>query len=156
MFDIALRDDSSSPLYVLARVSKHGTERVCISAPFLLTAVSMERGFSFDRSGQVKAIEFARASFNRSFSFTKSKAIQAATPRYQKAQLASAEAAASGLSNRQVIEELRARDSQLHKQYGSQRNPSQRIAYRDALACALLKRGLLVGMQDRTGRLFVH
>ena len=156
MFKEALKDDSSSPLYLLVNVPKYGKRDVCVQAPFLLTAISLEHGFAFDRVGVRQAVEFALRSFGKPLHFSDTKAEQVVKPRYGQEQLMKAERFLAVFRKDEISKELGASGSRLHAFYAGQRDASARIAYRDALACVMLNRGILVGVQDRTGRLFIR
>lgn len=155
MFNKALSDNSTSPLYILISVPKYGRDDICISAPFLLGTIAMDRELAYDREGEKKQIELAKANFGKAFSFSSSKALANVKPRYGQDQLAAAVRFAGNLSDEEIVRQLRSADSPLHQLYARNPDPSRGTAYRDALACILLKRGILVGIQDRTGWLFV-
>lgn len=155
MFKRALNDNSTSPLYILINVPKYGKDDICIAAPFLLGAIAIDRGLDYDSEGKKKQIGLAEANFGRAFSFSSSKALANIKPRYRQDQLAAVVRFAGNLSDKEIVKQLRSSKSPLHELYARYPDPSRWMAYRDALACILLKRGILVGIQDITGRLFV-
>lgn len=155
MFNKAINDNSTAPLYILINVPKYGKDDICVPAPFLLGAIAMDRNLAYDREGEKKQIELAEANFGQAFSFSSSKALANVKPRYGQDQLAAAVRFAGNLSDEEIVRQLRSVDSPLHQLYARYPDASRQMAYRDALACILLKRGILVGIQDISGMLFV-
>lgn len=155
MFNKAINEKSTSPLYILINVPKYGKDDICISAPFLLGAIAMDRNLAYDREGEKKQIELAEANFGQAFSFSSSKALANIKPRYRQDQLAAVARFAGNLSDKEIVKQLRSAESPLHQLYARYPDASRQMAYRDALACILLKRGILVGIQDISGMLFV-
>jgi len=156
MFKTALKEDSTSSLYVLVSIPKSGNQAISMDSQIFLTAIIYEHGFAFDRAGWKQAIGFAMANFGKPFYFSDARALDCVKPRHGQAELKKAESLLAGMRKGDIIKELRATDSSLHNFYTDHRNASVSIAYKHAIAHVLLKRGILVGTQCRTGRLFVR
>ena len=155
MFKTALKEDSTSSLYVLVNIPKYGNQAISIDSQIFLTAIIFEHGFASDRAGRKQAIGFAMANFGKPFYFLDARALENVKPRYGQAELKKAESLVAGMRKGDIIKKLRATDSSLHNFYNDYRDASASMAHQDALAHVLLKRGILVGTQCRTGSLFV-
>ncbi len=155
MFTMALSETGTSPLYVL--ISIRGTDsvfhEVCTLAPFVLGALHTEYNIPYDVAAERKAKRLATDAKDRKFTFTHSKAIANVLPRYSANQLREVSPVLMKYSRQELIAQLHKQGSPLQQLY-IHRQGKRGIAYRDAIACVLLRRGVSVGVADRTGSLF--
>ena len=147
MYRRALENESTAPSYVLVslRDDVAGSERlVCVPAPFLLGAIHFEYHFGFDAAGSRQALALALKQPDRLFSFTDPRARANVQPRYSPEVLSQTRERLSTVSDAQLREEAR-----------KQAFDGFNAADRDAVAHVLLERGILVGIADRTGRIYL-
>lgn len=179
MYWRALAETSTSPLYVLVTIAnKPGNgELVCIPAPFLLGAIHREFRLDYDKAGEGSALGIAEVQVGRSFLFSRQEALANVQPRYTREILAEVRTLLGGLSYGELLEQAKARpkidkthmdaDSINRAIRRAQRCPLQEIyrsktaplafaAYRDAVAHVLLEHGILVGISDIPGDLYVQ
>jgi hypothetical protein len=147
-FAAAIRDDSTSPVYVLITVvdDTTGLARTgCTKGSFVLGAIHMEYGLAYDAEGVANARSMALTNASHVFHFSKPEALTNVAFRYSPHDMEMA---------RQLIQPLT--DQQLREGF-SVRGELQAFsdAVQDARACALIERGLWVRMADRTGELLL-
>src|SRR5215472_11334970 len=84
MYQYALNDNSTAPLYVLVslRENKGDVRQICIPAPDLLGAIHTQEHIDYDPAGQQKALDFAFKQYGKVFSFTDPKARRNVQPFY--------------------------------------------------------------------------
>ena len=161
---------TTAPLFVLVtlRDPSSGAERVAaMPGPFLLRAIETEYRLRLRRTTsrddiykalaeqQQKEVQIALAQPNRIFVFRNRKARSNVEPGYSPAILTEVRHALIGRSRNEIVAAARANQSWLHQIYDSRHDPVQRLAYRDAVAHALLERGILVGHGDYINGLYV-
>lgn len=158
MYRRALAEQSTAPLFALITLHdlKTGSDRlVCIPAPFLLGAIASEYHIDYDEAGSRKQFQIAVFQPERKFTFRNSNARRNAQPTYTPEILAHVRQLLADKSSGELRKEARATDTPLHKLYRSKTNWAHAAAYRDAIAHILLERGILAGVADRTGGLYV-
>jgi hypothetical protein len=161
---------TTAPLFVLITVrdAHTGAEReAAVPGPFLLGAIETEYHLKLRKTTshqdiyktlaeqQQKELEIALAQPNRVFVFRVRKARKNVEPGYTPSILQEARSALASKSRKKILAAARANDSWVHRIYESRQDPIQRLAYRDAVAHALLERGILVGHGDYTNGLYV-
>ncbi len=161
---------TTTPLFVLItlRDPKNGTQReVAIVGPFLLGAIEDEYHIKVRKTGsfegdvaavekaQKREVQIALSQPNRTFVFRNHAARRNVEPRYTPAILQEVRNAFKGKSPREILSAARATRSWLHDIYDSKDDAVRRLAYRDAVAHALLERGILVGEGDVIDGLYV-
>jgi hypothetical protein len=160
---------TTAPLFVLItlRDPSSGAERAAaVPGPFLLGAIETEyqvllRKTSRTHIGealteqQQKEVQIALAHPNRVFTFRNRRARNNVEPRYTPAMLGEVQRVLATKSRKEILAAARADQSWLHQIYDSRRDPVQRLAYRDAVAHALLEHGILVGEGDYSDGLYV-
>ena len=147
-FEAAVRDNSTSPVYVLITVVDDTTGQTktgCTTANLLLGAIHMEYGLPYDQAAVASAEDMALANSRHVFHFSKADALNNVAFHYSPQDMEAAH---------QLIQPLS--DEQLHKAF-SQRGELQAMSWatRDARACALIERGLWVRVADMTGSLLL-
>jgi hypothetical protein len=163
MFRRALREaDSTSPLYLLFTLDDPvaRTRRV-VSTPAsgLLGAIHFEYHLDFDTAGVNQAARIAASQPRREFAFRSRKALHNIRPYYSEAILADVRHQLASRTNAQLM-----RDGMLYTEHPhytldeiyNKRDRDSYNAYRGATAHVLLERGILVGMDDRTGLLYTQ
>lgn len=158
MFVRAVRENSTSPLFVLIvlRDSSTGVDRrICTAAPFLLGAIHIESNIPYTDMGEKEARRVALDHRDKAWSFTNPKALENVRPRYTSADLAKVRKQMVTLRRPELEAQLRSPDSQLHRIYKEHDRRTHDGSYRDAVAHVLLEQGVLVGLADRTGRLYL-
>ena len=155
-FEAAIHNYSTAPSYVLITVvdARSATARsTCTTANLLLGALHREYDLEFDAAGQYKAEQFALANKSHSFRFTRQQAIDNVPLYFSDSDLAYVREKLQALSTSQLREGFSA-TGELHQLY--QAGPLERHkAYRDAVACFLIERGLSPGTSDRSDRLWI-
>jgi hypothetical protein len=161
---------TTAPRFVLItlRDPSSGAERAAaIPGPFLLGAIETEYHLKIRKTTshddiykalaelQQKEVQIALSQPNRVFMFRNRRARNSVEPRYTAVVLAEVRRALSGRSRKELVRAARANQSWLHRIYESRRGAIESFAYRDAVAHALLERGILVGHGDYTGGLYV-
>lgn len=155
MYEKALANYSTAPLFVLVKVrSSEAAEGrvVCIVAPFLLGAIGREYGGA-------KQQKIALSS-NRTFTFKNPAAYENVQPRYTPEILEEARRLIKSKSREDLIQGLKPTGNganeggSLHSFYKPLKGERYAV-YRDALAHALLERGILVGQGDPVGSLYL-
>lgn len=146
-FESALRNDSTSPSYVMISVidAKATSMRtVCTIASVLLGAIHREYDLPYDLQGRAKAVEIALSIPTHVFRFTKQTAIDN-IPVTSAADVDAARAAFSSLSDVELKTMFSSLDS---------RRPAN--LSRDATACVLIERGFSPRMADRSAQVYVE
>jgi hypothetical protein len=126
----------------------------------IVEAVAVEKGWTYATSGPGKATGFAIRHWNRPFVFEHGNARAKVQARYTAKQLADVRAAFAHFKNAELRAQLRVASrrhnfeqaTELRQMYAGHNTP---IAYasREAVAHALLERGILVANDERTGYL---
>lgn len=151
MFRRALRENSTAPLFVLISVNN---TRTCTLAPFLLGAVQVERKLPYGKNGAREAIAIAMGTPERAFSFSNPKALSKVKREYSDHQLRDVRAKLANFTRSELKSQVKMNGSSLQSIY-SQRSHPTRQAYKYAVAHVLLENGILVGIADRTGALYL-
>jgi len=161
---------TTAPLFVLItlRDPTSGAERAAaVPGPFLLGAIATEYRLKLRKTishqdiyralaeQQQQELQIALSRPDRVFCFRNRKARNNVEPRYTPAMLAEIQRALVGKTRVEILAAARANESWLHQLYDSRRDAVQRLAYRDAVAHALLERGILVGHGDYVNGLYV-
>ncbi|HYR23749.1 MAG TPA: hypothetical protein VEP30_12590 [Chthoniobacterales bacterium] len=156
MYRRAILDgDSTSPLYLLFTLhdAKTGKDRVvCTLGSGLVGAIHFERHLDFDSPSHKKAKAIALSQPHR-FSFTNREALHTVELGYSEAMLNDFRSRLAKMSRSQLIAAVESHELDGLYKIG----PTSRWNTRqEALAHALLERGVLVGKADITGGLFVE
>jgi hypothetical protein len=163
---------TAGPLYIIItlRDPRRGTERTAaIPGPFLFGAITLEYHLPFPDPEhppknddeiraklQRKELRIALSNPDRVFVFRNPLARKNVEPRYTPEIFAKVRHQLSSRSRGEIIAAVRANESWLHRLYISKRNWAELRAYKDAVAHALLERGILVGQEDDySGKLYV-
>lgn len=149
-YEAAIRNQSTSPSYVLISVADDETGQqnpVCTTANFLLGAIHQEYGLGYGPADSSKAIEIALGNHQHTFRFHQKAAMDNIRPQYSKNELAAAQALLAPLST----DALRAKFSSLDSKF---RFPTDGYN-RDAVACALVERGLSPRLSDLSGQVYI-
>lgn len=149
-YEAALRVIFSSPAYVLVRVVDDNTgqsKKICTTANFLLGAIHLEHGLGYSSGDISKGVEIALASPDHTFRFHKQAALANIPLRYSDDDLA----AARMLLAPRSTDELKIEFSSLFRE---SRLPTDGYK-KDAIACALLERGLSPKLSDIGGQVYV-
>lgn len=161
---------TSAPLYVLItlRDPSSGAERAAaIPGSFLLGAIQTEYHLKLRKTTsdddiskalteqQKKEVQIALSQPNRVFVFRNRRARNNVEPRYTPVMLAEVRRILASRSRKEIFAAARSNKSWLHRIYESEKGAMDSFAYRDAVAHALLERGILVGQGDIPGGLYV-
>ena len=161
---------TSAPLFVLITLrdpSSDGERAAAIPGSLLLGAIQTEYHLKLRKTTshgdigkalaeqQQKEVQIAMSQPNRVFVFRNRRARNNVEPRYTPAILNEVRRTLGSMSRREIIAAARANQSWLHRVYESKRDAMQSFAYRDAIAHALLERGILVGHGDVASGLYV-
>ena len=161
---------TTAPLFVLItlRDARTGAEReAAIPGPFLLGAIESEYHVRMRKTTshqdvykalaeqQQKEVQIALSQPNRTFVFRNRRARNNVEPRYTRATLTEVRRVLAGRNRKEILAAATANESWLHCIYESKKGAMDSFAYRDAVAHALLERGILVGHGDVTGGLYV-
>jgi hypothetical protein len=122
---------------------------ICTSAAGLLGAIHLQYNLDFDDAGRNRALQIALANKQRLFTFRNKRAFDTIKPEYTCPQLAEVRRALGKSSRSELKRQLNVSGSRLHSLYML---PS-RFVFRDAVAHALLERGIAVGLDDLTAKL---
>lgn len=145
-FATALRDNSTSPYFVLITVvdDTTGQSRTgCTTANLLLGALHIEHDLAFNPEGATNALNLALANTSHVFHFSKPKAVANMPVEYSPRDMEEARKLIRPLDNQQLHERFSMRGDL--QAWGN--------APKFARACALIERGLSVRMADRSGDL---
>jgi hypothetical protein len=149
-FEAAIHNRSTSQSFVLITVVNDATGQAttgCTMAPFLLGAIHMEHGLAFDEAGNTNAVNMAIATANHVFHFSRPDALENVSFRYSPAELEAARRRVQPLTDQQLREGLAV--------YRGSLQPTALGGAREALACALVERGLSVRLADRSGEVIL-
>ena len=162
----------AGPLYIIItlRDPSRGTERTAaIAGPFLFGAIDFEyhlpvtdpehppkNDAEITAKRQRKELQIALSQPNRTFIFRNQQARQNVAPRYTPEIFAKVRHQLSFRSRGEIIAAVHAKKSWLHRLYLSKPNWAELQAYKDAVAHALLERGILVGQEDEySGKIYI-
>lgn len=155
MFVRALKDETTSPPFVLVSIqSKGGQRMVCLPVNLFLGALRMEYGGPATDARAAELVRFAISSKTREFIFRNPKAQRNVEPDYTTAQLEEVHRRLLGLSNSEIKAQVYDQNSPIHAMYTSRKGDGW-AAYRNAIAHELLMRGIPAGIEDMTGRLYI-
>ena len=149
-YEAAINNLSTSPSYVeifIAEGEAGQPKPICTTANFLLGAIHREYGLGYDTSDLSKAAEIAIKSSDRVFRFRQRSALDNIPMKYSANDLSEARALLAPFS----ADALKEKFSSLYSQY---RLPTNGYA-RDAIACALVERGLSPKLADISGQVYV-
>ena len=149
-YEAALRNNSTSPSYVqifLANGDTAPVKPVCISANYLLGALRIEYGQGTQPADVSRYVEIALQSPGRAFRFHQQAALDNLVVRYSDRDLDAARAVLAPYSSAQLKE----RFSSLRDAHRQPTNGHPR----DAVACALIERGLSPKSADISGQIYV-
>ena len=163
---------TTGPLYIIItlRDPSRGTERTAaIPGPFLFGAIDLEyhlpvpdpehppkNADEIRAKRQRKELQIALSQPDRAFIFRNQLARKNVAPRYTPEIFAKVRHQLSFRSRGEIIAAARANESWLHRLYTSKQNWAEIRAYKNAVAHALLERGILVGQEDDyAGKLYV-
>lgn len=150
-FEAALRNTSTAPSYVLITVvdDRSGVERTgCTIANFLQGAIQLESGLDYDKVNRMILENKTHV-----FHFLKPKAIENVLFLYSQSDIQAVRKQLIPLSISQLRDGFSG-SGKLHALY--QDKPGNlHAAYRDAVACVLIERGLSPGAGDITDQLWV-
>lgn len=143
-YEAALREQSTSPAWVLVTLASTGARArstLCTNGNFLIGAIMRESG-----AGHTQALEAALDNHDHVFHFTRQAALDNLQPRYSGSELANARALLAPFSA-----------SELQHAFSSFDFPvlMPNNIPRQAIACALLERGLSPRSADRSGRIYL-
>jgi hypothetical protein len=162
MYTKALSNNSTGPSYLLVMVRSAETTTegrvTCMVAPSLRWAIDREYGLSHSKSDGEKREKIALGSTDRSFTFKNPEVYKMIQPQYTPKILDEARRLVGSKSKDQLIHELTSKDPIKGEGIHAFYRPKAKLfgAYRDALAHALLERGLLVDRGDLGGGLYLH
>ena len=145
-FQAAIRDDSTSPVYVLITVVDDitGQSRTgCTTGNLLLGAIHRQYSLAYDMAGIANAQNMALTNTSHVFHFSMPEALANVAFRYSPGDMEAARTLVHSMSDQQLRQGLGPR--------GELRSSSEPV--RDARACALVERGLWIRMADRSGEL---
>ncbi len=162
MFRRALDEQSTSPFYLLFTLNDpvtHTRRDIATTSNLLLGAIHFEYHIDFDQAGVAKATRIAASQPRHEFTFRSRKAANNVRPYYNEAVLAEVRRLLAPRTNAQLID-----DGMLHAEHPhyrlaeiyAKRGRKSYAAYRDATAHVLLERGILVGMDDISGMLYIE
>jgi hypothetical protein len=149
-YEAAIRNYSTSPSYVMISVAHAYTEQpkpVCTTANFLLGAIHREFGLEYGPADVSKAVEIALASPDHTFLFRQPAAFANIPIRYSDNDLAAARRFLAPIPT----DELRIKFSSLSREFRLPTNGYNR----DAIACALIERGLSPRLSDISGQVYI-
>jgi hypothetical protein len=153
MFRVALSNGSTSPDYVLIKVRgpKDQTERtVCTAANFLLGAIHREYDLGYTEADRKRGLEIALEQPERSFTFRKKEAMDNLGDDETPEALADVRRQFEGKKDAELL------DHEFINSITDKRPDSKHRTYRDAVAHALLERGIGCKMGCVTDELFPH
>lgn len=148
-YEAAIRNGSTSPSYVLISLVRAYTGQarpVCTTANFLLGAIHREFGLEYGPADVSKAAEIALASHDHTFLFRQPAAIANIPISYSDDDLAAARKFLAPIPT----DELTIKFSSLFEKF---RLPTDGYN-RDAIACALIERGLAPRLSDRSNQVY--
>ena len=163
---------TTGPLYIIItlRDPSRGAERTAaISGPFLFGAIDLEyhlpspdpehppkNDVEIRAKMLRKELQIALSQPDRVFVFRNHQARKNVAPRYTPEIFEKVRRQLSFRSRAEIIAAAHANESWLHRLYLSKRNWAEIQAYKDAVAHALLERGILVGQEDEyAGKIYI-
>ena len=161
MFALGVRGDWVSPRYVLISIRDPRTNSVssvCVPGSSLVSAIQIEKNWSYHIGGRTKARGYAMRHWKKPFVFENSNALARVQAGYSEKQLSDIRARLSRFSNSDLKKQLRAvrkrdaAETELQRLCAA-RNGSVGYASRAAVAHVLLERGILVANDQRTSQL---
>jgi hypothetical protein len=177
MYRRALAIHSTSPVFVLITLRDvSGSERlVCVPADFLIGAIQKEYHLEYGGEGERRMQQIATDQPGRVFTFSVPGARENVEPSYSPAILAEVKGALDSDSASELREQMRRRPvydknhmdvKSLQSAFDASASPAQKLeykktkdaghyAYRDAVAQVLLEHGILAGIHDIGGDLYV-
>jgi len=156
-YESAIRNQSTSPSYVMITVveTKTGVVRpTCTGANFLLGAIVIEDGLSYDRDGATRAMQIALRNRNHTFKFSKQEALRNVERHYTDEELANIRRALQGRSVSEVLQAVNS-DRTLTELVHGRTFWERYWGLQEAAACVLIERGESPVLADITGQLFV-
>jgi len=153
MFHAALANRSTSPDYVLIEVRRSDDQSkrtVCTTASFLLGAIHREYDLDYTEADEKRALEIALKQPERSFIFRKQAAMDNLVDYETPEVLADVRRQFEGKKNSELL------DREFIMSITNQRSDARHTAYRDAVAHALLERGVGCKMGCEDDSLFPH
>jgi hypothetical protein len=153
MFRAALSNSSTSPDYVLIKVRgpNDQTERtVCTTGNAFLGAIHREYDLGYTEAGEKRALEIALEQPERSFTFHKKAAIDNLADYETPEVLADVRRQFVGKKDSELL------DREFIQSITNKRPDARHIAYRDAVAHALLERGIGCTIGCESDVLFPH
>ena len=148
---------NGSPHYVLIRIGPQ-SRFVCVQGSFLEGAIHFEYNLPFDAKGTLAARGIAKKHWNKPFTFRNAKALKNVEPTYSEENLKFARKEVTriiGTKNAVSSREARILTGLVYSDMDRVEDFARVEAYRDALAYALLERGILVGVSDNTSGLYI-
>jgi hypothetical protein len=149
-YEAAIRNYSTSPSYVMISVAGGEIEPakvVCTTANFLLGAIHREYGLGYDAADVSKAIEIALANSDHIFTFRQPTARANIPMRYSDDDLAAARKLLAPIPTDELMRQF----SSPSHEFGLAINGYNR----DAIACALIERGLSPKLSDISGQVYI-
>lgn len=149
-YEAAIRNYSTSPSYVMISIAGGETEPaklVCTTANFLLGAIHREYGLGSEAADVSKAMEIALANSDHIFRFRQLTALANIPVRYSDDDLAAARKFLAPIPT----DELRVKFLSLLRESRLPTNGYNR----DAIACALIERGLSPRLSDISGQVYI-
>jgi hypothetical protein len=161
MFALGVRGDWVSSRYVLISLRDSRTNSVssvCIPGSSLVSAIQIEKDWSYAIGGRTKARGYAMRHWKKPFVFENSNALARVHAGYTEKQLSDVRARLSQFSNSDLKKQLRAvrrrdaAETELQRLCAARNTPVGYVS-RAAVAHVLLERGILVANDQRTSHL---
>lgn len=162
MFARGVRGDWTSPRYVLISIRDPRTSAVssvCLPGSSLVSAIQIEKNWSYAIGGRTKARGYAMRHWKKPFDFENSNALARVHAGYTGKQLSDVRARLSRFSNSDLKRQLRAvrrrdttQETELQRLCAA-RNTAVGYVSRAAVAHVLLERGILVANDQGTRQL---
>lgn len=149
-FEAAIRNNSTSPSYVLIYTTDDEARQhkpTCTTATFLLGAIRREYALGYGTADVSKAAEIALASSGRIFHFQQRLALNNIVVKYSGSDLAAAREFLAPFSKKELQTKFASVRGEHRLEIGGYA--------RDAIACALVERGLSPKLADRSGQVYV-
>jgi hypothetical protein len=162
MFALGVRGDWTSPRYVLIGMRNPRTNSVssvCVPGSSLVSAIQLEKNWSYAIGGRTKARGYAMRHWKKPFDFENSNALARVQAGYTEKQLSDVRERLSRFSNSDLKKQLRAvrkrdviHETELQRLSAARNTPVGYVS-RAAVAHVLLERGILVANDQRTSHL---
>jgi len=153
MFRAALANGSTSPNYVLIKVRGPGDKAehtICTTSNLFLGAIHIEYELGYTRADEKRVSDIALKQPERSFKFRKKKAIANLADYETSEALADVRRQFAGKKDSELL------DHEFIRSITNKSPEASHKAYRDAVAHALLERGIGCKMGDEFDELFPH